>query len=85
MENRQVKPFSMWQHFKGFKALVITTATHSETGEKLVIYHCMGNGNKTNHKDGIYARPLEMFLSEVDHDKYPEVKQKYRFEEIKEN
>ena len=80
MENRQVKPFTMWQHFKGSKALVITTATHSETGEKLVIYHCTGNGNGANHKDGIYARP-----SEVDHDKYPEIKQKYRFEEIKEN
>ena len=85
MENRQVKPFTMWQHFKGSKALVITTANHSETGEKLVIYHCTGNGNVANHKDGIYARPLEMFLSEVDHDKYPEIKQKYRFEEIKEN
>ncbi len=84
MEKREVKPFTMWHHFKGARSFVITVATHSEIGEKLVVYRCMDNNGKTNHKDGIYARPLEMFLSEVDHQKYPDAKQKYRFEEIKE-
>ena len=80
---REIKPNTIYRHFKGSRAFVITTAKHSETGEDLVVYYCMDNEGKTNHKDGIYARPLEMFLSEVDHDKYPDVKQKYRFEEIK--
>lgn len=82
MKNREVKPFSIWKHFKGTTAFVITVAKHSETNEKLVVYYCTGNEGKTNHKDGIYARPLDMFLSEVDHEKYPNVNQKYRFEEI---
>ncbi len=82
---REIKPNTVYRHFKGFKAFVITTAKHSETGEDLVIYVCSGEGTNCNpdHKDGIYARPLDMFLSEVDHEKYPDVKQKYRFEEIK--
>lgn len=79
---REIKPYTLYRHFKGSRALVITTAKHSETGEDLVIYCCMDNKDNTNHKDGIYARPLEMFLSEVDHEKYPNAKQKYRFEEI---
>ena len=83
MENREVRPYTVWQHFKGTKAFVIALAKHSETEEDLVIYYCMDNEGKTNHKDGIYARPLKMFLSEVDHEKYPNIKQKYRFEEIK--
>ncbi len=77
---REVRPYTVYKHFKGTKAFVITVAKHSETGEDLVVYYCMDNNGKTNHKDGIYARPLEMFLSEVDHEKYPDVKQKYRFE-----
>lgn len=82
MNERTIKPFTMWKHFKGTRALVITVAEHSETGETLVIYRCMDNKGKTNHKDGIYARPLNLFLSEVDHQKYPNATQKYRFEEI---
>lgn len=82
MEERAVKPFTMWRHFKGAQSLVITVAENSETGEKLVVYRCMGNNGNTNHTDGIYARPLDMFLSEVDHNKYPDATQKYRFEEI---
>ena len=72
----------MQRHFKGARSFVITVCEHSETGERLVVYRCMDNKGKTNYKDGIYARPLEMFLSEVDHEKYPDVEQKYRFEEI---
>lgn len=83
MEKREVKPFTMWRHFKGSIVFVIAVAKHSETLEDLVVYQCFDNDN-TNHKNGIYARPILMFLSEVDHLKYPNVTQKYRFEEIKE-
>lgn len=71
-----------YRHFKGFIAKVIKIAIHTETGETLVVYECAGTGSGSDHKNGIYARPLEMFLSEVDHEKYPDVKQKYRFELI---
>ena len=72
--NREVKPGNKYLHFKGDIIEVITVAKHTETLEDLVIY---------THKGQVWARPYDMFNSEVDHEKYPDVKQKYRFEEVK--
>ena len=77
-----IEPFSVWRHFKGSTAVVITVASHSETGEPLVIYRCTGNTKESNHGNGIYARPLKMFLSDVDREKYPEATQEKRFVRI---
>ena len=71
---REVKPNTTWRHFKGDYYLVIDIANHSETQEKYVVYR------RLYDDCSLWIRPLGMFLSEVDHDKYPDVKQKYRFE-----
>ena len=70
---RIIKVGKTYRHFKGDLVKVISIARHSETLEDLVIYE---------HGNNIWARPYDMFNSLVDKEKYPNVEQKYRFEEV---
>ena len=70
----ELKINRIYRNFKGDYYLVVDVAKHSETKEEYVVYRRLyGDG-------GLWIRPKDMFLSEVDHQKYPDVKQKYRFE-----
>ncbi len=73
-ENYEIIPIGgIYRHFKGSKVKVTDIVTHTETGEKLVVYTHLETGES-------WARPYEMFTSEVDFGKYPESGQEYRFE-----
>lgn len=70
----------VFRHFKGNCYKIIAVGHHSETKEKLAVYFDLSGKNSTVEDPCI--RPLEMFMSEVDHEKYPNANQKYRFERL---
>ena len=71
---REVKINGIYKHFKGDYYIVEDIANDSETCKKVVVYRALyGDGQ-------LWVRPIDSFLSEVDHVKYPNVKQKYRLE-----
>ena len=74
MDKNKLKIKGIYRHFKGDLYIVEDVAIHSETKEKYVVYRGIYGENQ------LYIRPYDMFLSEVDKQKYPNVEQKYRFE-----
>ena len=74
MLERKIKIKGIYKHFKGNYYLVEDIAIGSEDDKQYVVYRALYGDNK------LYIRELEMFLSSVDKNKYPNVKQEYRFE-----
>ena len=74
MPKRTIKIHGIYKHFKGNFYIIEDIAYYSETDEKMVVYRALYGDHK------LWCRPYDMFLDEVDHQKYPKVTQKYRFE-----
>lgn len=71
---REILKKRVYKHFKGNYYYVEDIAKHTETGELMVVYRALyGEGD-------LYVRPIDMFSSIVDKEKYPDVEQNYRFE-----
>lgn len=70
----EIKINGIYKHFKGDYYIVIDVAMHSEEDREYIVYRALYGDNQ------LYIREKNMFLSEVDHDKYPDIEQKYRFE-----
>ena len=70
----ELKIKGVYKHFKGDYYMVEDVAIHSETKEKYVVYRGLYGDNE------LYIRTYDMFCSKVDKEKYPNVKQEYRFE-----
>lgn len=76
--DRECLPGGKWKHFKTGKIVeVICVARDTENPDSYGVVYITPDGR-------VWNRPLWMFLSEVDHDKYPDATQKYRFEEVTE-
>lgn len=71
---RKLELNRVYKHFKGDLYLVLDIAIDSETNKKMVVYRALYGENT------LFVGDYDMFLSEVDHVKYPDIKQKYRFE-----
>ena len=77
MNNLEVVVGGIYKHFKGNLYKVLYIGYDSETTDKLVIYESLYDDHK------VWVRPYDMFISKIDKEKYPNIKQEYRFELIK--
>lgn len=85
--NRTFNPGDIVKHFKrelhntgtDYLYQIIGTSKNTETGEKMMIYKLLYDVESMADVD-FAARPMDMFMSEVEHEKYPNIKQQYRFE-----
>lgn len=74
MEKNRFKIHGVYKHYKGNLYLLEDVIYHSETGEKMVAYRALYGDWR------LWCRPYEMFFEEINREKHPEAKQKYRFE-----